>query len=164
MPDLADQTGASLCEDLAMEADDAVLAQLVNDIQSKVSKTPEPDPSVGWLLDHTALQLLAKLSDDAANGTGKIPSELTAVLTTHTGEVGRHSSSLDEVLRGLSTRQELDNRLLAENTIFLEDSNPASRVRAYDWLNARHQAPAGYDPLGPAKARRDALERAAGTP
>jgi hypothetical protein len=163
---LADQTGASLCEDLAMEADDAVLAQLVHDIQATVS-TSQPgdaDPQVGWLLDHTALKLLTKLSDDAANGTGKISPELVAVLTTHTGEVGRHSSSLDELLRGLGSRQELDNRLLAENTIFLEDSSPASRVRAYDWLNARHRAPEGYDPLGSGRSRREALERAAGTP
>jgi hypothetical protein len=162
---LADQTGASLCEDLAMEADDAVLLQLVHDIQQKVStsQASEPDPQVGWLLDHTALQLLAKLSDDAANGTGKISNELVAILTTHTGEVGRHSSSLDELLRGLSSRPELDNRLLAENTIFLEDSSPASRVRAFDWLSARHHAPEGYDPLAPGKARREALERAAGT-
>jgi hypothetical protein len=163
---LADQTGATLCEDLAMEADDTVLAQLVTDIQAKVANKNNslPDPNVGWLLDHTALQLLAKLSDDAANGNGKISPELLAVLTTHTGEVGRHSSSLSELLRGLSTRDELTNRLLAGNLIFLEDSSPASRVRAFDWLSARHHAPAGYDPLGPGKARREALERAAGAP
>ncbi len=162
---LADQTGASICEDVAMEADDAVLAELVKEIQAKVSadQSPETDPSVGWLLDHATLQMLSKLSDDAANGTGKISPELTAILTTHTGEAGRHASSIDGVLRGLSTRQELDNRLLAENMIFLEDSSPASRVRAYDWLLARHQAPAGYDPLAPSKARREALEQAAGT-
>ena len=163
---LADQTSAPICEDLAMESDDAVLSQLVHDIQAKVS-TSQPsdaDPQVGWLLDHTALQLLTKLSDDAANGTGKISSELVAILTTHTGEVGRHSSSLDELLRGLSSRDELDNRLLAENTIFLEDSSPGSRVRAFDWLNARHKAPAGFDPLADGRTRRQALERAAGTP
>jgi hypothetical protein len=160
---LADQTGASVCEDVAMEADDATLATLVKNIQASVAADPAPqsDPSVGWLLDHTALQLLAKVSDDSANGN-KVPAELMAVLSSHTGEVGRHPSSLDEVLKGVSSRQELDNRLLAENTIFLEDSSPASRVRAYDWLNARHLAPAGYDPLGPAKARREALEKAGG--
>jgi hypothetical protein len=161
---LADQTGASLCEDLTMEADDAVLAQLVHDIQANAPTTRESNPDVGWLLDHAALQLLTKMSDDAANGTGKMPAELTAILTNQTGEVGRHVSALDELLRGLTSRQDLDNRLLAQNTIYLEDSSPASRVRAYDWLNARHHAPAGYDPLGPGKARRAALEQAAGTP
>jgi hypothetical protein len=161
---LADQTGASLCEDLAMEADDAVLTQLVKNIQAKVAahSLPTNDSNVGWLLDHTALELLAKISNDAANGTTPMPAELTSVLTTHTGEVGRHPSSLDDVLRGLSTRAELDNRLLAQNLIFLEDSSPASRVRAFDWLNSRHHAPAGYDPLGPVKARREAIERSGG--
>lgn len=161
---LADQTGASICEDVAMEADDATLAQLVKNIQATVatSALPQDDPTVGWLLDHAALELLAKLADDSANGT-KVPAELLAILATHTGEVGRHPSSVDEVLKGLSSRAELDNRLLAENTIFLEDSSPASRVRAYDWLNARHLAPAGYDPLASGRARRDALEKAAGS-
>ncbi len=159
---LSNQTGATLCEDLAMEADDGVLNQLVSNIQAKVAAhaLPPNDPTVGWLLDHTALELLARLAGDSANNT-PMPAELSAVLTTHTGEVARHPSTLDDVLRGVSTRQDLDNRLLAQNLIFLEDSSPASRVRAFDWLNARHHAPAGYDPLGPARARRDALEKAA---
>jgi hypothetical protein len=161
---LADQTGASLCEDVAMEADDPTLAVLVKNIQAKVAPNapPQSDPNVGWLLDHTTLQLLAKLAEDADKGT-HVPAELLAILSTHTGEVGRHPSSLAEVLKGLSSRQELDNRLLAENMIFLEDNSPASRVRAYDWLNARHLAPAGYDPLAAGKARREALEKAAGS-
>jgi len=163
---LSDQTGAAICEELAMEADDSLLAQLVRNIQAKVAvhALPPDDASVGWLLDDTALELLTKLSTDAANSKAQMPGELYSLLTTHTGEVGRHPSTLDEVLRGLSTRQELDNRLLAQNLIFLEDSSPASRVRAYDWLNARHHAPAGYDPLAPGKARREALEKSAGTP
>lgn len=158
---LADQTGASLCEDLAMEADDATLAQLVGKIQSSLSSPGQSDPDVGWVLDHAALQLLARLAIDAANGA-KVPTELLAILTNHTGEVGRHPSSLDDVLKGVSSRQQLDNRLVAENMIFLEDSSPASRVRAYDWLSARHLAPPGYDPLAGGKARRDALQKAAG--
>ena len=157
---LADQTSASICEDLAMEADDSILANLVKVIQQKAPTQTD----VGWLLDFSSLQSLAKLSNDAANGTAKMPAELSSILTAHTGEVGRHPSSVDDLLRGLNSRQELENRLLAENTIFLEDSSPASRVRAYDWLNARHQAPAGYDPLAPAKQRRESLERAAGIP
>jgi hypothetical protein len=158
---LADQTGASLCEDLAMEADDATLAQLVGKIQSSLSSRGQSDSDVGWILDDAALQLLARLAADAANGT-KVPSELLAILTNHTGEVGRHPSSLDDVLKAVSSRQQLDNRLVAENMIFLEDSSPASRVRAYDWLSARRLAPAGYDPLASGKARRDALQKAAG--
>jgi hypothetical protein len=161
---LADQTHAPLCEDLAMEADDDVLAKLVQNIQAKMTAAAreQPDADVGWFLDRAALELLVKLSDDDSNGKYKMPAELTAILAVHTGEVGRHASSLDDVLRGLGSRAELDTRLSAGNLIFLEDSSPASRVRAFDWLDARHQAPAGYDPLGPGKARREALARAAG--
>jgi hypothetical protein len=161
---LADQTCASLCEDLAMEADDATLAILVQNIQAKVAPNapPQTDPNVGWLLDHASLELLSKLAEDADKGT-RVPTELLAILSTHTGEVGRHPSALAELLKGLTSRQELDNRLLAQNMIFLEDNSPASRVRAYDWLNARHLAPAGYDPLAAGKARREALEKAAGS-
>ncbi len=158
---LAAQTGGSICEDLAMEADDATLDQLVKKIQTSVSDDPNIEPNVGWILDHAALTLLDKLATDAANGT-KVPTELLAILTNHTGEVGRHPSSLDEVLKGLTTRKDLDNRLLAQNMIYLEDSSPASRVRAYDWLSARHVAPDGYDPLASGKARRAALEKALG--
>jgi hypothetical protein len=31
-------------------------------------------------------------------------------------------------------------------------------VRAFDWLNARGRAPSGYDPLGPVKERRKAID------
>ncbi len=160
---LAGQTGASICEDLAMDGDDATLDRLVKAITSKVDvKAPaENNLTVGWLLDHTALEELARVAVDSSNGT-RVPGELLAVLTAHTGEVGRHPSSLDLVLKGVASRTDLNNRLLAENMIFLEDSSPASRVRAYDWLNARHLAPAGYDPLASGRARRDALEKAAG--
>jgi hypothetical protein len=45
----------------------------------------------------------------------------------------------------------------------LEDSSPASRVRAFDWLTARGRAPAGYDPLGTPRQRRAALEHGLST-
>jgi hypothetical protein len=87
-----------------------------------------------------------------------MPAELSAVLTNYAGEPGRHASSIKEILHGVSSRQDLENRLLAENLIFLEDSSPAARVRAFGWLTARHQAPMGFDPLGSPRDRRNALE------
>ena len=54
-------------------------------------------------------------------------------------------------------------RVIAENRILLEDNHPAARVRAYDWLAARGEAPDGYDPLGDEPSREAALERAGGT-
>jgi hypothetical protein len=48
----------------------------------------------------------------------------------------------------------------AENLVALEDSSPAARVRAFDWLAARAKAPRDFDPLGPAGQRRAALDKA----
>jgi hypothetical protein len=162
---LAEQTQASLCQDFVLVADQETLGQLAKDIQEKVGIGPEDpkqsDTQVGWILDRTTLELLSKLlsaSTNTVNGNVKMPDELSAVLTTYTGEAGRHASSMDEILHGVSSRTDLQNRLLAENLIFLEDSSPASRVRAFGWLSARGQAPVGFDPLGSPHDRRDALE------
>jgi hypothetical protein len=48
--------------------------------------------------------------------------------------------------------------------VYLEDASPAARVRAYDWLNGKNLAPAGYDPLGSNKDRRAALDKATAVP
>jgi hypothetical protein len=50
--------------------------------------------------------------------------------------------------------------VIAENLSYLEDASPSARVRAYDWLRTRGRAPAGYDPLGTIKERRNALDAA----
>ena len=158
---LSDQTGASICLDVAMVADDATLEELstrVGEATSAAESTAGRD-ALGWALDRAALALLT-----ARSGTEKVPDELAAVLVAHAGEAGRHSGSLEEVLAGAATKRDLDARLVAENYIFLEDNSPASRVRAYDWLRARGRAPEGYNPLGPNRERRDALERALAQP
>jgi hypothetical protein len=162
---LAEQTQATLCQDFVLVADREKLEQLAKDIQGQVkigSDDPkQSDAQVGWTLDRTTLELLSKLlsaSTSSVNGNVKMPLELSAVLTTYAGEAGRHAASMDEILHGVGSRVDLQNRLLAENLIFLEDSSPASRVRAFGWLTARGQAPAGFDPLGSPRDRRNALE------
>jgi hypothetical protein len=50
---------------------------------------------------------------------------------------GRFKLHVEEILRGLTGSADLQNRLIAENYIYLEDSSPASRVRAFigtSWL------------------------------
>ena len=91
---------------------------------------------------------------------GKLPPELASILAVQTGQAGRTAGSLDEVLGNATSQQDMQNRLAAENYIFLEDSSPSARVRAFDWLVAQHLAPAGYDPLAPARQRRKALDQA----
>lgn len=159
---LADRTDASLCLDLAMIADDDLLAQLAQSIQTGLSQDSEHQTSqaVGWVMNRSALEILSQLLEagESANPKEKLTEEENACLTTYAGEAGRHSSSMEGILRGVASQADLDNRLLAENMIYLEDSSPASRVRAFDWLKARGNAPTGYDPLGSAKDRRNALE------
>lgn len=162
---LAEQTEASLCQDFVLVADQAMLERLATEIQSKVkigsADPPQSDAEVGWTLDRMTLELLSTLLSASTNsvmGNAKMPAELSAVLTNYAGEPGRHASSIKEILHGVSSRQDLENRLLAENLIFLEDSSPAARVRAFGWLTARHQAPMGFDPLGSPRDRRNALE------
>ena len=86
--------------------------------------------------------------------------ELFAVLTEHFGEPGRHSAAVDEIMRGTSSGGELRRKLISENYIYLEDSSPSARVRAFEWLRAQKLAPAGFDPLGSPKQRRQALDQA----
>lgn len=150
---LGDQTGAQILPDLALVADDDVLARLVTQV-GDLSATSDTQ-ALGWRLDLAALELLRDMQANA-----RFPRELAAVLLAHTGEAGRHASSMAEILSGLSSRAELQRRLVAENAQYLEDSSPASRIRAYDWLSARQKAPSGYDPLSPPRQRREALEKA----
>ncbi len=153
---LAGQTGAGIAEDVALSADATVVSELADAVRKAISPDPAKDrKSVGWVLDRTTLQMLAQLQ--AGN---KIPPELAAILAIHAGEAGRSSDTLREVMAGASSEQDLQNRLATENYIFLQDSSPAARVRALDWLRTRGLAPAGFDPLGAARDRRAALEKA----
>jgi hypothetical protein len=154
---LADQTGAAVCRDLVLLAHDDVLEELARRIVQEVRAVghPKSKEALGWLLEKTAYQWTCE-----ALSAGTLPPELTATLTLHTGEAGRHPGSVDEALRQATSFKDLQTRLIAENLIYLEDSSPGARVRAFDFLQAQRQAPAGYDPLGPATQRADALDKA----
>lgn len=154
---LASQTGVSIFEDIAMVAEEDLRQALAAKVFARlgVSGQAQSKETLAWALESASYELLSEMSASA-----KLPGELMAVLTLHAGEAARHPGSLDDALRTSTNRSAFDLRLIAENYIYLEDSSPASRVRAYDWLLARNRAPAGYDPMGPAKGRRAALERA----
>ena len=83
---------------------------------------------------------------------------LDGLILRHAGEAGRFPRLLEGLLTISVDTADYDLRLVAENRLFLEDSSPAARVRAYDWLKARGYAPANFDPLGTKGARRAALE------
>ena len=163
---LADQGNAPLCTDVALVADAATLADLSRRVQRNLDRPPAATAyspaALGWALDHAAFNLLTTLADSAESG--KLPPELAVVLTQYCGEAARHTASLDEIAHGVSGEADLHNRIVAQNLLFLTDPSPAARVRAFDWLNSRQLAPAGFDPLGTARQRRQAMDRATSQP
>lgn len=152
---LAGQTGAALSRDLALTADDALLGKLAAAVKAKVTADFGDRVAAGWQMEQAVLQVLVQMS-----ARGPLPPEVTAVLTSHYGEAGRHAESLDEIAGQMASPARFEAGVVAENMISLEDDAPGSRVRAFEWLQARRHAPAGYDPLGPARERRAALEHA----
>jgi hypothetical protein len=154
---LATQGDSTICEDVAMLADDALLKQIAADIKRDAPAAIDAGnlEAYSWILDRSAIHALQPLLTKAT-----LPPELMSVLTQHFGEPGRHSAAVDEVMRGAASRHDLELRLGSENYIYLEDSSPAARVRAYQWLWARKLAPKNYDPLGSPKQRRQALDQA----
>ena len=120
---LAAWSGARICEDVALSADEEHLATLVESLRLQVAKMPDDKLSVGWGMDMTALTYLAQLQADA-----KLTPELSAILSDRAGEAGRHPSTMEEILRGVRGPTDLDDRFVAANRLFLEDSScPVTR-------------------------------------
>jgi hypothetical protein len=151
---MAEKGGARIAADTAISASDKVLekiaAPLLATRNARLDRT-----ALAWLLEKSTLDVLLDL-----HSRNVLPPELAAVLVRQAGEAGVQSSSLEEVVKNSRNFQDLDERLVTENYIFLEDSAPASRIRALAWLDARKKAPEGYDPLAPPRERRVALEKA----
>jgi hypothetical protein len=152
---LCDQSGAEFCMEVAMVADADQVHSLCQKLAADLSVGSIDRTSAGWLLDRDALLFLSELQKGS-----KMPDELLAVVTTYAGEAGRHEATMEGILNGLASRADLQVRLTAENLIFLEDSSPASRARAFEWLSTHGQPIKGYNPLGPIRERRAAIDKA----
>ena len=159
---LALRTGAELAADLALSCAENDLAPLCSNARAALGSSLDAQielDALGWRLERAMLRALAAQKEARA-----LPYELEGVLLRLTGELGRSAAALDDVAQTCASLAEFRARLTAENRIFLDDASAAARVRAFDWLAARGQAPVGYDPLAPAPARRAALEAAEKTP
>lgn len=160
---LADATGAPLAEDLALVASDAELAAYVKLLRGSAAANATANDAgpasdgreLGWRLERGAYRHLTARPADAV-----LAPELAGILLRHAGEAGRFAGTIEDLLRDSASVADLDLRLVRENRIFLEDSLPGARVRAFDWLAARGLAPAEFDPLASVAARRAALARA----
>ncbi|HEX5010000.1 MAG TPA: hypothetical protein VFY71_06335 [Planctomycetota bacterium] len=156
---LAGASDAPLCADLVLLADAEMLAQLAQLIEEgggDLGAVVAQGGGLGWLLERSALQLLAHRGEDQP-----LPPELLGILLRHVGEPGRFPTSLLDIVATCSSTATLRERIVQENLQYLEDSTAAARLRAFDWLDARGLAPAGFDPLAPLAARRAALAAAA---
>lgn len=153
---LATQARAELCGDVALSASDEALAsfteRLAQDLP-ELAGLARDGATLGWTLECGAARFLA-----ARAAEQPLEPELSAAVLRRTGELGRSPAALAEVASRARSLAEFAASLATENRVLLEDSHPAARVRAYDWLAARGLAPKGYDPLGTLDQRRAALE------
>ncbi len=155
---LAGQSGATLTESVVLVADNPLVQRLAKSVvESSPGLQKFDHANVAWLLERMTIAALGAAENDVAN---PLSAGVYAAMSSYAGEVGRQIDSLKSLIGQSNGTTDLNNRLIVENRLFLEDSSPASRVRAFDWLHARGLAPAGYDPLATARQRRAALETA----
>lgn len=151
---LSGRAAAAVAEEVALTGADETVDRLARSVVGELEEAGLPvfGERLAWLLERTAY---ATLVEEARGGDGV--SE--AVLIRHAGELGRSPGVLLHAVRRARNQQDLDRVLSEENLAALGDLDPSARVRAYDWLASRGEAPEGYDPLAARDARRAALRR-----
>ena len=154
---LASQAGASFASELALVADDKMLNQLKAEVLKQVGDQTQREPSeTALLLERASAEVL---NQQRSSGTDSLSSAVLGTLDSYAGEVGHQPDALIAVIRQAASVAELSNRLLAENRIYLEDTSPPARVRAFDWLKSKRIDLGSYDPLASGRDRRAALEK-----
>jgi hypothetical protein len=154
---LAQTTGAPLAEELALAGGDPVVAA-AGDAAARELSAPgtlarSTLPELGWILERAALAGLRDLV-----GRGDLVPLVEDVALRRGGACGRNLGTFFGLAESSGSLDELERRLRVENHDLLEDSSPAVRARAFEWLAARGLAPPGYDPLAPGDSRRAALD------
>ncbi len=153
---LAGQAGAGLTQDVAVVAPPSVLRSLAGAVAANTLHARFMTlAQLGWTLDKTTYLWLYQIQK-----AKPLAPQLGVALELHLGEAAWHVSSLNEIARHLGSRRDYRLRIIKENLIYLEDSSPAARLTAFNWLNIRHLAPAGYNPLAGNRARNSALNNA----
>lgn len=147
---LARVSNAPLAGELALVADEEMLGQWWRRLEGRPA--PAGPSEAGWLLEKAAYELLIEIRNEE-----NLPLAAEGALAQQAGAAGRITTVLEDALAESGSLDELHRELTAENLILLRDADPAVRIRAYDWLQARGSAPEGFDPLGPPKQRRNAL-------
>ncbi len=145
---IARQQGLAACTDALLAADESHLAAIAASIG-----TVDPDaPGAAWAFAQRVWSaFLPSLQRD------QIPAGVRACLTRQFGSLALDASTLEQLLVGSADAEAFRNSVLAENVQDLASRDAVQRVRAHEWLVAQGAAVPGYDPLGPADARRRAL-------
>lgn len=156
---LTSQGTADLAADLVLVADEGLLREWIERLPEPNSGQAESLPDalpfdVAWQLERAAWLQLAQLAV-----AGDLELWQDALLLAHAGEVGRYPSTLGVEVRRAADARDFQARLRSENLLFLEDSSASARVRAFDWLERRGAAPAGFDPLASKADRKRILEQ-----
>ena len=108
--------------------------------------------ALAWRLERDVLiELLEGLEE------GTLGEEFSALLLQFTGDAGRQLGVVQDAIVASTSIASFRSRLIDDNKISLESSSSAARVRAADWLATLSVTVPGYDPLGPARERREAL-------
>lgn len=152
---LASTSNAELLGDVALVASEDDVVRLLRSICADREKmlAQEGDAErLGWSLERAGWRFLAGTAQES-----EIAPELSALLYLHGGAVGAWPATLEDLIDKSDDAAAFEERLTEENLRLLDDHGAAVRVRAFDWLAARHAAPAGFDPLAPLAARRKVL-------
>ena len=152
---LASTSSAELLGDVALVASEEELVRLLGSICADRARMLEQDGDaehLGWSLERAAWRFLAEAAQES-----ELAPELSALLLLHAGAVGAWPATLEDLTDTSADAGDFTARLTEENLRLLDDHSAAVRVRAFDWLAARHAVPAGFDPLAPLVARRKIL-------
>lgn len=139
------------CTDLLLAADERALVE----ITAGLATLPVDAREQAFPIEAALLQaLLPRLERD------DLPPGLTAALRRQLGAATDDTFELRRMLVVCRSCDEFTAMLTEENHEALSDRSASVRVRADDWLRLHDGGVPGFDPLGPARQRREALRAA----
>ncbi len=157
---LATELRATRAQDWILTASEQALQTWIAEMGKGVGRLALADQPERFALhlETLALRQAAQTITSSSSSEASV-AQARSYLYRHTGQLGAFPDVLLELAPLATSLQDLDDRLAAENHIYLEDSNRSARLRAFEWLKTRGQEPHGYDPLTRSSQRQAALER-----
>ncbi len=152
---VATSSGAPLAGELAAALSEPELNRLLEALAAAgdPSRLALEDASLGWTLERVALEFVLSQADEEG-----LRGIWLARMSIRVGALAGSVEDVRDLMQSSPTLAVFEERLLAENTIALEDHSAAVRVRAFDWLQVRKAAPSAFDPLASEEVREDRIE------